>query len=93
MEFRWIEWNIDKVVDHGITPQEAENVVEGATDPYPLHREDDKFLVWGATSTGRLIQVVFLLDENDMVFIIHARPLTEKEKRRRRRQRRHKGQS
>ena len=52
------------------------------TDPYPQHREDDKFLVWRATSTGRLVQVVFLLDEDDMVFIIHARPLTEKEKRR-----------
>ena len=93
MEFRWIEWNIDKVVDHGITPEEAEHVVEGATHPYPLCREDDKFLVWGATSIARLAQVVFLIDEDDMVFIIHARPLTEKEKRRRRRQRRRKGQS
>ncbi len=93
MEFRWIEWNIDKVVNHGVTPEEAESVVEGAADPYPQHREDDKFLVWAATSTGRLVQVVFLLDEDDCVFIIHARPLTEKEKRRRRRQRRRKGQS
>ncbi len=93
MEFRWIEWNIDKVVDHGVTPEDAQSVVEEATDPYPQHREDDRFLVWGATSTGRLVQVVFLLDEDDMVFIIHARPLTEREKRRRRRQRRRKGQS
>ncbi len=93
MEFRWIGWNIDKVVEHGVTPEEAENLVEGAADPYPQHREDEKFLVWGATPTGRLLQVVFLLDEDDMVFIIHARPLTEKEKRRRRRQRRRKGQS
>ncbi len=93
MEFRWIEWNIDKVVDHGVTPQEAEEVVEGAASPYPLQREDEKFLVWGATAAGRLLQVVFLLDEDDMVFIIHARPLTEKEKRRRRRRRRRKGES
>ncbi len=93
MEFRWIEWNIDKVAEHGITPEEGESVIEGAADPYPQHREDDKFLVWGATSTGRLVQVVFLIDEDDMVFIIHARPLTEREKRRRRRQRRGKGQS
>lgn len=47
MEFRWIEWNINKVADHGITPEEAENVVEDATAPYPKHREDDKFLVLG----------------------------------------------
>jgi len=91
MEFRWMEWNIGKVADHGLTPEEAESVVESAADPYPQHREDGKFLVWGATTAGRLLQVVFLLDEDDCVFIIHARPLTEREKRRRRRQRRSKG--
>ena len=93
MEFRWIEWNIDKVVDHGVTLKEAESVVEGAADPHPQHREDGKFLVWGATTAGRLLQVVFLLDQDDSVFIIHARPLTEREKRRRRRQRRRKAPS
>ena len=93
MEFRWIDWNTDKVVDHGVTPEEAQGVVDGAVDPYPQHREDGKFLVWGATTAGRLLQVVFLLDEEDRVFIIHARPLTEREKRRRRRQRRRKGPS
>ena len=93
MEFRWNEWNIDKVGDHGVTPEEAENVVEGATHPYPQHREDDKFLVLGATPAGRLVQVVFLLDEDNTVFIIHARPLTEKEKRSRRRRPQRKGQS
>jgi len=35
MEFRWMEWNIGKVADHGLTPEEAESVVEGAADPYP----------------------------------------------------------
>ncbi len=93
MEFRWIEWNIDKAIDHGVTPEEAEHVVERATGPYPQYREDDKFLAWGPTAAGRLLQVVFLLDEDDTVFIIHARPLTDKEKRRRRRQRRRKDRS
>ena len=90
MEFRWVEWNIDKVADHGVTPEEAADVVEGAASPYPQHREDDKFLVWGPTAAGRLLQVVFLVDEDDAVFIIHARLLTDKEKRQRRRQRRRK---
>ena len=45
-------------------------------------------MFWGPTAAGRLLQVVFLLDEDDTVFIIHARPLTEKEKRRRRRRQR-----
>ena len=84
MEFRWIDWNIGKVGDHRVKPAEAEYVVEQAAHPYPQHREDDRFLVWGPTAAGRLLQVVFLLDEDDTVFIIHARPLTDKEKRRRR---------
>ena len=91
MEFRWIEWNILKVLRHGVTPEESEQVVAGATNPYPMHREDEKFLVWGPTAGGRLLQVVFLLDEHDMVFVIHARPLTDGEKRRRRRRRRRRG--
>ena len=33
MEFRWIEWNIDKVGDHGVMPEEAEHVVEHAVNP------------------------------------------------------------
>jgi len=63
-----------------VTPQARQ-----AADPYPQHREDDKFLVWGLTPGGRLVQVVFLLDKDDTVFVNHARPLTEREKRRRRR--------
>lgn len=85
MEFRWNQWNIDKVTLHGVTPQEAEHVVEGATNPYPRYRKDGKFLVWGSTSGGRLVQVVYVLGEDDRVFVIHARPLTDSEKRRRQR--------
>jgi len=53
-----------------------------------LHREDDKWLVWARTGPNhgdRLLQVVFLLDDDDAIFVIHARPLTEREKRRFRR--------
>ncbi len=91
MDFRWIQWNIDKVTSHGVTTQEAEYVVESATNPYPQYRADGKFLVWGPTSTGRLVQVVFIVDDDATVFVIHARPLTENEKRRWQRQRRRRG--
>jgi len=91
MEFRWIDWNIDKVLGHGVTPEEAEQVAEGATAPYPQYRADDRLLVWGPTSAGRLLQVAYLLDDDGTVFVIHARPLTEPEKRRHRRHRRRRG--
>ncbi len=85
MEFRWIEWNEDHVQQHGVSPEEAETVVERARTPFPRMIEDDKRLVWGRGRGGRLLQVIFLLDEDDTVFIIHARPLTQKEKQRYRR--------
>jgi uncharacterized DUF497 family protein len=85
MDFRWNEWNETHVSAHGVRPDEAEEVVRGARSPYPLASADEKFLVWGATADGRLLQVVFVLDEADSVFIIHARALTEREKKRYRR--------
>jgi uncharacterized DUF497 family protein len=46
---------------------------------------EDRFLVWGSTADGRFLQVVFVVDEEDSVFVIHARPLTDPEKKRYRR--------
>ncbi len=85
MEFRWNQWNIEHIAEHGVSAEQAEEVVRGATRPYPLHREDDKWLVWGSTSNGEWLQVVFIIDEDDTVFVIHARPLTKNEKKRYRR--------
>jgi uncharacterized DUF497 family protein len=85
VEFRWNDWNESHIAAHGLEPEEAEEVVRKARAPYPLASGDEKFLVWGPTAEGRLLQVVFVLDEEDSVFIIHARPLTDNEKRRYRR--------
>jgi uncharacterized DUF497 family protein len=85
MEFRWNDWNEDHVARHGVSLEEAEHVVEVARSPFPRMIEDDKRLVWGRGRGGRPLQVIFFLDEDDFVYIIHARPLTEKEKARFRR--------
>ena len=87
MEFRWNEWNLDHVSKHGVTPDEAEYVVRNARRPYPQRRDADKWLVWGRGYGARFLQVIFVEDDDD-VYIIHARPLTEKEKRRYRRRNR-----
>jgi uncharacterized DUF497 family protein len=87
MAFRWNDWNTDHVGQHGVDLHEAEKVVENAKPPYPLKREDDKWLVWSAGTGGRYLQVIFLLDEDDTIYIIHARPLTEREISRLRRRR------
>jgi uncharacterized DUF497 family protein len=85
LEFRWIEWNIDHIANHGVTPDEAERVIKNARPPFPERLEDDKWLVIGRGGRGRFIQVIFVLDEHGTVFVIHSRPLTDKEKRRYRR--------
>lgn len=87
MEFRWNDWNIEHVAEHGVTPEETELAIESANRPFPRKIEDDKWLVWGRGQGGRLVQVVFVLDDDETIYVIHARPLTEREKRRLRRRR------
>ncbi|MCI0640376.1 MAG: hypothetical protein L0Y72_22575 [Gemmataceae bacterium] len=82
MEFRWSEWNLDHAGRHGVDPEEAELVIRNATPPYPTEREDEKWLVIGRGNGGRWLQVIFVLDEDDTMYVIHARPLTDKEKKR-----------
>lgn len=81
MDSRWNEWNIEHVARHGVTPEAAEEVVQAATTPYPRRIADDKPLVWGASQQGELLQVIFVLDEDGSIYVLHARPLTERERR------------
>jgi uncharacterized DUF497 family protein len=87
-EFRWNAWNIEHVARHAVTTDEAESVVNHAGPPYPTYRGDGKWLVIGQTLAGRYLQVVFVLDPDDVVYVIHARSITDAEKRRYRRRRR-----
>jgi uncharacterized protein len=87
VEFRWNAWNIEHIAEHGVTPEEVEVVVCQARSPYPQAREDDKWRVVGRSRGGRWLHVIFIFDPEDTVFVIHARPLTDREKRRERRRR------
>jgi uncharacterized DUF497 family protein len=84
-EFRWIPWNVEKCELHGIRPWDAEFVVRFAHSPYPRRIDDEKLLAWGRTASGQYLQVIFLIQEDDTLFVIHARPLTPREKQRYRR--------
>ncbi len=85
MEFRWNDWNLKHATKHGVRPEEAEYVVRTARRPYPERALDGRWLASGQAPGGRYLQVVFLMDEDGTLFIIHARPLTEMEQRRYRR--------
>jgi uncharacterized DUF497 family protein len=88
MQFRWIGWNRGHIAKHGVDPEEVELVVRQARAPYPQQLGDEKLLVMGRGRGGRYLQVIYLLDPDDTVFVIHARPLTDREKRCYRRRRR-----
>jgi uncharacterized DUF497 family protein len=85
MMFRWIEWNLNHLADHGVSSDEAEMVVRQAKRPFPRQIGDEKLLVWGRSQGGRFLQIVYVLDPDDTIFVIHARPLTEREKKQYRR--------
>ena len=87
MEFRWIDWNRDHISEHGVHLEEAESVVRQVQPPFPEQIGNDKLLAVGKGHGGRLLQVIYVLDADDTVFVIHARPLTDREKKRHRRRR------
>ncbi len=86
--FRWNEWNVDHIGEHGVTPAEAEYIVRHAKPPYPCDVGDDKFEVRGQTEDGYYLAVVFVVDDDGTIFVIHARPLKDREKRQLRRRKR-----
>ncbi len=85
LRFRWNAWNLDHATRHGVSPAEAEAVVEAARSPFPEQIGDDKLLVMGRGRGGRWVQVIYVVDDDGTLYIIHARPLTDPEKRRLRR--------
>jgi hypothetical protein len=67
MVFSWDDVNRDHIARHAVSPEGAEAVVRAAEAPFPQTIEDDKFVVWGATQSGRYIQVIYVLKMPDEV--------------------------
>jgi uncharacterized DUF497 family protein len=87
-EFRWNDWNVDHLAEHGVTPRQAEHVVLRARKPWPSYEGDGRWLVRGQDESGFYLQVVYIIDPEGTIYVIHARPLSDREKRRSRRKRR-----
>ena len=85
LEFRWNDWNLDHATRHGVSPEEAEAVVEATRPPFPEQIGDDKILVMGRGKGGRFVQVIYGLDEDGSLYVIHAMPLTDRQKKQLRR--------
>jgi hypothetical protein len=61
--FKWIEWNLQKIDAHGLTPAE----VEAAFDRVLSLRErrDGSFEMYAATLAGRRIWIIWRYDRED----------------------------
>jgi hypothetical protein len=71
-----------------VSTPDAEIVIMRARKPFPRRVNRGKLLVWGQTDGGEYLQVVYVLDDDGTAFVLHAMPLTEKQKRQLRRRRR-----
>ena len=73
-DFRWHDWNIQHIAKHNVSPEEAEYVVRHAKPPYPRRHKKGTWIAKGPTWESCLLQVVFYVDENDDIYVIHAMP-------------------
>jgi uncharacterized DUF497 family protein len=78
VEFRWNAWNLDHATRHGISSDESETLVRRGP---ARHIGENKYRVRGRGIGDRLIQVIYVIDQSESLYIIHARPLTDREKR------------
>ena len=83
MEFRWDDWHRERATQHGVPEAEAEHVVRFARRPYPQRHGRGKWYVMGRGAGHRFVQVVYALEPDDVVYIIHAMPLGGRRRKRR----------
>jgi hypothetical protein len=76
-----MEWNLQHATKHGCTIDEIESLVLNAGRGFPRKRDREKWLVVGRGMGGRLVEVVYLLDDDGAAFVIHAMPLTTRRRR------------
>jgi uncharacterized DUF497 family protein len=84
MEFVWNDKNVQHIAKHGISPHEAEYIVEHAKPPYPQMIGDSKRLVVGRLARGEYVQVIYVPSRKVLgaVYVTPSRPLTKEEKKR-----------
>jgi len=80
-DFRWNDWNVSHIGEHGVRPIEAEEIILGARRPFPMQQGGGKWLVRGQSGNGKYLQVIYVVEDDETIYVIHSRPLTDREKR------------
>ncbi len=88
LEFKWIDWNLDKIAKHELSVGQVEHAARRPGRGFPRRIDNDKYQVWSQTPEGVWVQVLYVVESDGRAFVIHARPLSDGEKRQLRRRRR-----
>lgn len=83
-EFVWPQDQVDHIGEHGVTPQEFEDVCRGKSlfIRVPSEGENPVYNVYGRTRAGRYLFCVVILFPDGRGYGVSARSMTDKEKRR-----------
>jgi hypothetical protein len=65
--FSWSDANVAHIGKHDVVPKEAEEVVRAAMPPFPRDLGDGKSMVWGQTTAGRYLQVIYVFPAEDQI--------------------------
>jgi hypothetical protein len=62
-QFKWIQWNLDKIEVHGLSSEDVEAAFDRVFDLQ--ERRDGSFRMFAETPTGRRIWVIWRYDRED----------------------------
>jgi uncharacterized protein len=81
MDFDWNPANIGHIARHGVTPEEAEQVIQNnpIDAPAVLRNGETRTVNLGKTDAGRVL-VVVVTERNSMYRVVTARPAKKKER-------------
>jgi uncharacterized DUF497 family protein len=82
-DFRWNENNVEHAQRHGCRIEEIEAVVARPGRGYPRKIGNGKFLVVGRGLAGRVIEVIFVRDADETMYVIHAQQISTRRRHRR----------
>ena len=79
-DFRWNDWNLDHATRHGVSVAEIEGIVNRGRHS-PRDAGNGKWRIDGRGRGDRPIRVIFLLNPDGGIYVIHAMPTTRHRRR------------
>lgn len=77
--FNWNDTNIEHIAEHGVTPDEVEEVF--VSKYILLKTRSKRYIALGITATGRYLTVVFeTLSQKESIRVITSRDMNYKER-------------